>query len=108
MGKTSDQVHAGVAGLYIIEDKNSQSLPLPKEYGVDDIPLIIQDRTFVDGKMQPYAVKHRQILDGLIEETLVVNGTLNPYHKVPAGWVRLRLLNASNARFYRFFFRIWK
>ena len=104
MGKTSDQVHAGLAGLYIIEDKNSQSLPLPKEYGVDDIPLIIQDRTFVDGKMQPYAAKHRQILDGLIEETLVVNGTLNPYHKVPAGWVRLRLLNASNARFYRFFF----
>lgn len=104
MGKTGEQVHAGLAGLYIIEDENSQSLPLPKAYGVDDIPLIIQDRTFVDGKMKPYKVTHRQILDGLVEETLVINGTVNPYHQVPAGWVRLRLLNASNARFYRFFF----
>ena len=104
MDETSAQVHAGLAGLYIIEDGNSQNLPLPKAYGVDDIPLIIQDRSFVNGKMKPYALTHGRIMeDGLREETLVVNGTINPYHQVPAGWVRLRLLNASNARFYRFF-----
>lgn len=104
MGKTAGHVHAGLSGLYLIEDENSQTLPLPKNYGVNDIPLIVQDRSFVDGKMKPYAVRNNQITDGLREETLVVNGTINPYHKVPAGWVRLRLLNASNARFYRFFF----
>jgi len=34
----------------------------------------------------------------------VVNGTVDAYHPVPQGWVRLRLLNGSNARFYRFSF----
>ena len=53
--KTADHVHAGLAGLYLIEDENSQTLPLPKEYGINDIPLVVQDRSFVDGKMQPYA-----------------------------------------------------
>jgi len=104
MGKTAEHVHAGLAGLYIIEDENSQTLPLPKAYGVDDIPLIVQDRSFVDGKMRPYTVGNDALMDGLREQTLIVNGTVNPRHNVPAGWVRLRLLNASNARFYRFFF----
>ncbi len=104
MGKTAEHVHAGLAGLYVIEDDNSQALPLPKNYGVNDIPLIVQDRTFIDGKMQPYTVTNAQIMDGFREETLVINGTINPYLNVPAGWVRLRVLNASNARFYRFYF----
>ena len=103
MGKTAAHTHAGLAGFYLIEDENSQTLALPKEYGVDDIPLVIQDRSFVEGKMQAYAISAEQMIDGLREETLVVNGTINAYHPVPAGWVRLRLLNASNARFYRFF-----
>ena len=103
-GKTADHVHAGLAGFYLIEDENSQTLPLPREYGIDDIPLVVQDRTFVAGKMQPFAVTNDQIVDGLREETLVVNGTIDAHHTVPAGWVRLRLLNGSNARFYRFFF----
>ena len=103
-GKTADHVHAGLAGFYLIEDENSQTLPLPREYGMDDIPLVVQDRTFVDGEMQPFAVTNNQVVNGLREETLVVNGTINAHHTVPAGWVRLRLLNGSNARFYRFFF----
>ncbi len=104
MGKTADHVHAGLAGLYLIEDENSQTLPLPKDYGINDIPLVVQDRTFVAGQMQPYSTNNDQIMDGLREETLVVNGTINAHHTVPAGWVRIRLLNGSNARFYRFFF----
>ena len=58
MGKTAHHVHAGLAGLYIIEDKNSMALPLPKTYGEDDIPLIIQDRDFFEGKMKKYKVFH--------------------------------------------------
>lgn len=104
MSKTAEQVHAGLAGLYIIEDANSLALPLPKNYGVDDIPLVVQDRTFVNKKMKPYAVTKEDIKRGLREDTLIVNGTIDPVKKVPAGWVRLRLLNGSNARFYRFYF----
>ncbi|MEM7332673.1 MAG: multicopper oxidase domain-containing protein [Chloroflexota bacterium] len=104
MGKTAHHVHAGLAGIYLIEDENSQALDLPKAYGVNDIPIIVQDRSFTDGKMNHYAVNEQQLENGLRENTLVVNGTLNAYHNVPQGWVRLRLLNGSNARFYRFSF----
>jgi bilirubin oxidase len=54
--------------------------------------------------MNHYAATEQQLKDGLREDTLVVNGTVDAYHSVPQGWVRLRLLNGSNARFYRFSF----
>lgn len=105
MGKTAEHVHAGLAGFYWVEDKNSQSLPLPKTYGVDDIPLVVQDRTFIDKKMKNYSVTMEQIMSGLLEDTPVVNGTVDAYVEVPIGWVRLRLLNGSNARFYEFYLK---
>ena len=103
MGKTGKHVYAGLAGIYLIEDDNAKSLGLPQSYGIDDIPLIVQDRSFTDKKMNPYLVSQTQMMDGFRGDTLVVNGTVSPYHIVPKGWVRLRLLNASNARFYRFY-----
>ena len=45
---TGYQVYEGLAGMIIVEDDVSDSLPLPRTYGVDDIPLIIQDRRFHD------------------------------------------------------------
>ena len=104
MGKTAHHVHAGLAGLYLIEDENSQALDLPKEYGINDIPLIVQDRSFTAGKMNGYSVTEDDLKNGLREDTLVVNGTVDAYHAVPQGWVRLRLVNGSSARFYRFHF----
>ena len=104
MGKTAHHVHAGLAGFYLIEDENSQALNLPNEYGVNDIPLVIQDRSFTDGIMNEYSVTEQQIKNGLREDTLVINGTVDAFHTVPEGWLRLRLLNGSNARFYRFSF----
>lgn len=104
MGTTAHQVHAGLAGLYIIEDENSQTLDLPKTYGVNDIPLVIQDRSFTNNQMNHYAVNENQLNNGLRENTIIANGTIGAYHNVPQGWVRLRLVNGSNARFYRFSF----
>ncbi len=104
MGKTAEHVHAGLAGLYYIEDSNSQTLDIPKTYGVDDIPVVVQDRTFADGVMVPYATAVAGQME-LRESTLVVNGTIDPYVSVPQGNVRLRLLNGSNARSYEFFLK---
>lgn len=102
MGKTAEHVHSGLAGLYLIEDANSESLNIPKEYGVDDIPIIVQDRTFNNGVMVPYP---KGLRDGHKEQTLVINGTVNPYLTVPKGNVRLRILNGSNARSYEFYIK---
>jgi bilirubin oxidase len=44
MGRTGPQVYSGLAGLFIIDDANSDALALPRTYGVDDIPVVVQDR----------------------------------------------------------------
>ncbi|MCH8961736.1 MAG: multicopper oxidase domain-containing protein, partial [Bacteroidetes bacterium] len=45
---TGYQVYQGLAGMLIIEDDTSDTLALPRSYGQDDIPLILQDRRFND------------------------------------------------------------
>ncbi len=52
MGQTADQTYRGLAGLYIIDDADSRALPLPDQYGVNDIPVIIQDKNLnADGSL---------------------------------------------------------
>jgi len=103
MGKTASQVHAGLAGLYLIDDQHAQSLELPSEYGVNDIPLVVQDRTFVNGIMKTYNPNMQDMMEGLREDTLVANGTVDAQLTLPQGYVRLRLLNGSNSRSYQFY-----
>ncbi|MEV6384267.1 multicopper oxidase domain-containing protein [Streptomyces sp. NPDC051773] len=42
LGTTAEQVVHGLAGLIIVEDESDASAALPGEYGVDDIPLVLQ------------------------------------------------------------------
>ncbi len=95
-GFTAEHVYLGAAGLMIIEDDNPAAATLPATYGVDDIPVIIQDRDFTGDGQLDFAIDAEENLDG----TLTVNGTINPYVEVPQGLVRLRLLNGSQARVY--------
>ncbi|MEM7424670.1 MAG: multicopper oxidase domain-containing protein [Pseudomonadota bacterium] len=98
-GKTGEQVYRGLAGMMIIDDELSDGLPLPRLYGVDDLPVIIQDRTFDAKGHLVYSLKDADD-DGWLGETVIINGAISPIAAVPAGKVRLRLLNAANARFY--------
>lgn len=105
MEKTGEQVYRGLAGFFIIDDDNTETLNLPKQYGFDDIPLVIQDRQFSSSGQLVYQPKHSRIIDpGMLGDTILVNGTRAPYAEVPAKLVRLRLLNGSNARRYYFGF----
>ncbi len=100
MGNTGAQVYKGLAGLIIIDDAQEAALDLPREYGVDDIPVIIQDRKFTkDGQFQ-YVQSMMDLHMGMMGSRLLINGALEPTASVPAQMVRLRLLNGSNARFY--------
>lgn len=47
-GRTAEHVYRGVAGMFILDDPKADELPLPSDYGVDDIPLIVQDKRFAD------------------------------------------------------------
>jgi blue copper oxidase len=44
---TAAQVIKGLAGLLIVDDEEADRLALPSRWGIDDIPLIIQDRRFL-------------------------------------------------------------
>ena len=45
MHKTNEHVQMGIAGFVIIKDDEEALLDLPREYGVDDIPLVFQTKT---------------------------------------------------------------
>ncbi|MDJ0971763.1 MAG: multicopper oxidase domain-containing protein, partial [Kiloniellales bacterium] len=98
-GNSGHQVYRGLAGMIIIDDEASDSMELPRRYGVDDLPVIIQDRTFDAQGRLVYSLNDAGE-DGWLGETVVINGAISPVAKVPAGKVRLRLLNGANARFY--------
>lgn len=100
-GKTEDHVYKGLAGMVILDDDASQSADLPHEYGVDDLPLIVQDRKFSDGQLE---LTHDGAEPGMLGDTVMVNGTIGAVQEVTAEKVRLRLLNGSTARMYAFEF----
>jgi FtsP/CotA-like multicopper oxidase with cupredoxin domain len=84
----------------MIDDDQSQSLQLPSTYGVDDIPLVIQDRRFNrDGSVDYRLDMHDQMM-GYRGDVILVNGTLDPHLALRRQRTRLRILNASNARIY--------
>ena len=101
LGKTAEQVYKGLAGIFIIDDENSNNLDIPDKYGVNDIPLIIQDRRFYNDGTFAYKPSGSDLMHGLIGNTITVNGTVQPWLKVPNSLVRFRILNGSNSSLYR-------
>ncbi|MCR3955502.1 MAG: multicopper oxidase domain-containing protein [Gudongella sp.] len=97
---TGRQVYKGLAGLFIIEDEVSDSLDIPKEYGVNDIPLVIQDKRFSEDGSIDYILGGPEIMFGLMGDTILVNGDIDPYLKVEQGLMRFRILNGSNASIF--------
>jgi FtsP/CotA-like multicopper oxidase with cupredoxin domain len=104
MGKTGAQVNLGLAGLILVSDQESSGLALPSDYGIDDIPLIVQDRRFkADGSFGYVSSMHDTIM-GFKGDVLLVNATMRPFLEVRRKRTRLRLLNGSNSRIYNFGF----
>ncbi|WP_026923174.1 multicopper oxidase family protein [Glycomyces arizonensis] len=102
-GRTAEHIYKGLSGMFIIDDDESEALGLPSEYGVDDVPMIVQDRKFDDGNQLDDSGAFLSS-QGVLGDEILVNGTLGPYFEVSSRLVRLRLLNASNSRLYNFGF----
>lgn len=94
-GSTSDQVYYGLAGLIYIEDEISKELNLPDIYGINDIPLIIQDRNFNSDGSFNYRTSMMGVIPG---EEILINGTMKPYVNIEHEKMRFRILNASNSQ----------
>jgi FtsP/CotA-like multicopper oxidase with cupredoxin domain len=98
---TAEQVYRGLAGLMIIEDENSASLPIPQEYGQNDIPLILQERRFRSDGRFIYRPSRPDVMHGYAGNAILANGALKPYLEVGREVIRLRLLNGSNSSVLR-------
>jgi FtsP/CotA-like multicopper oxidase with cupredoxin domain len=99
MNKTAEHVYKGLAGLIIIEDSESQKLDLPKRYGIDDIPLVLQDRNFNNGQID-YDPSMMDIMHGYKGNTFIANGAIEPTLDVENKEIRFRILNGSNSSIY--------
>lgn len=91
---TNAHVSKGIAGMILVKDAAEAALTLPRDYGVDDFPIIVQTKGFdANGQIEWMSE---------LDTSLMVNGTLDPYLDAPAQVVRLRLLNGSSQRVYKF------
>lgn len=89
---TNEHVSKGISGFIIVRDSIESNITLPRTYGIDDYPLVIQTKSFDEN--------NQIIIENALDTTLMVNATLNPYLDLPAQVVRLRLLNGSSERSY--------
>lgn len=101
MEAAGEQVYKGLAGMLIV-DEPDLPVELPSIYGVDDIPVIVQDRRFGSDGSLLYMNEYEDMVMGMHGDTILVNGTRDALFTATTRLVRLRLLNASNARTYTF------
>lgn len=93
--KTAEQAIKGAAGLIIVRDSVEAALVLPRKYGTDDFPVIIQ--------VQQYDSLNQAMPTGMQDSIILVNGARANYGytvfaDMPSQVVRMRLLNASGER----------
>lgn len=99
--KTAVQAIKGAAGLIIVRDPQEAVLNLPRQYGKDDFPVIVQ--------CQQYDSLNQAMPLGMNDSTILVNGVRANYGytvtaNLPSQIVRMRLLNASGERTFNFGF----
>ncbi|KAJ7551951.1 hypothetical protein O6H91_06G035800 [Diphasiastrum complanatum] len=108
MGLTRVNILAGLYGAYVIRDpilEEPLNLPSGHKY---DRHLLISDRSFYrNGSIYFPSVGnnphiHPQWQPEYFGDVIVVNGKAWPYLKVKRRKYRFRIVNSSNARFFRF------
>lgn len=103
--KTGEHTYRGLAGLFYIDDETSSNLNLPTDYGVNDFPVVIQDRAFNRNGSFRYLSSMPDRMHGMHGDVMLINGVVTPTLAARSSLIRLRLLNASNARTYTLAFK---
>ena len=105
MGINRLNIYAGMQGFCIVRDAHEAALDLPR--GKYEVPLMVCDRFLkTDGELD-YPVSEfpdRPWVPEVFGNAILVNGKLLPYFEVEPRKYRLRIMNGSNGRFYRFSF----
>jgi len=90
--KTNEHVSKGIAGFIIVRDEEEELLDLPRSYGIDDFPLVIQTKDFDPQK--------QIVVPSNSDDVVMVNATIDASLIVPAQIVRFRMLNGSSMRVF--------
>jgi spore coat protein A, manganese oxidase len=105
MGINRLNIYAGMQGFCFVRDPHEDALDLPR--GNYELPLMVCDRYLkTDGQLE-YPVSEfpdRPWVPEVFGNAILVNGKLLPYFEVEPRKYRLRIMNGSNGRFYRFSF----
>lgn len=103
MGINRLNTYAGMQGFFFVRDPREDALHLPS--GKYEIPLMITDRLLTTDGQLSYPVSpnpEKPWVPEVFGNAILVNGKLLPYCNVEPRKYRLRLMNGSNGRFYRF------
>lgn len=122
LGMTRVNVFSGLAAFYLLRDQHDTGQsdnPLGLPAGQQEVELIIQDRQFdTNGQLlfpngtpankpvglngpPPNPLIHPYWVPEFFGDAIVVNGKTWPYLDVEPRRYRFRIVNGSNARFYR-------
>lgn len=96
--RTAEQVAMGMAGLLSVWDDEEEMAVPGASTGLNDIPVIIQDRNFDSANQVLYNPNN---MWGYLGSKILVNGKPNTVFSLEPRAYRLRLLNGSNARTYK-------
>jgi spore coat protein A len=105
MGINRLNIYAGLQGFFIVRDPREDALGLPS--GKYELPLMITDRLLMQDGQLDYPVSEfadRPWVPEVFGNAILVNGKVLPYLEVEPRKYRLRFMNGSNGRFYRFGF----
>jgi spore coat protein A len=101
MGINRLNIYAGLAGMCLIRDAAEDALNLPQ--GAYELPLTLYDRNLTEDGQLFYPVSDDPARPWVPEfdgEALLLNGKIRPFAEVEPRLYRLRILNASNSRFF--------
>ncbi len=110
MDSTTIQVIMGLAGMIIVHnDTDMVNLKLPRNYGVNDFPVVIQEKNFNFATVNNQRKATSLVTTGNgqggtkpgIGTYTMVNGLLYGAMHVPNSIIRLRFLNGSPQRAFR-------
>jgi FtsP/CotA-like multicopper oxidase with cupredoxin domain len=94
-GAVAEQYWSGMAGAIVVEDDTAALA------GYGNRLLVLKDIDFVGSQPAPH-FHHMDYMMGKEGQVVTVNGQVNPVLSIKPGEIqRWRVLNASNARFYK-------
>jgi len=94
-GRVARQLSAGLAGALVVEGPLDD---MPELREAEEHVLVLKDLALADGGPAPY--EPGDWMNGKEGDLLLVNGAREPVLAAGRGTLRLRLVNASTARYY--------